>query len=344
MRYEPSYDGLRACAVAGVVAVHVGVPLPGGGTGVEVFFALSGFLITTILLDEEERTGGIDLKRFYSRRILRLAPALLSVLFVVTAYAWAIGKFREQAFSSLTALFYVMNFNRAFEWGSQARLGHTWSLSMEEQFYFIWPLLLISIPKDLRLKVTLFLIASVCLWRGYLLFDGASIERVYNGLDTHSEVLLIGCAAAMGGRIVSSKLKPYVANFAFVPIAFLTWEVFFLRADSAVGQGIGMIGIGVMSSWLILALPHLRWARALLSLPILVYIGRISYGLYLWHYPILQIGYEFGLPHWGKLTPVVSLIVAAASYRWIEGPFLRMKERGAGQAAARYALRTDAAT
>jgi len=330
MKYEPSYDGLRACAVAGVIAVHVGVPLPGGGTGVEVFFALSGFLITRILLDEEEKTGGVNLKRFYKRRVLRLAPALLSVLLVVTAYAWAIGNFREQAFSSITALLYLMNFNRAFEWGSQVRLGHTWSLSMEEQFYFIWPFVLLLIPKGLRLKVTLFLIISVCLWRGWLLISGAGVERVYNGLDTHSEVLLMGCIAAMVGRGASNQVKLNLIRFAYVPIAFLAWEVFYLNAASALGQGIGTIGIGVMSCWLILALPDLVWLRAPLSLPVFVYLGRISYALYLWHFPILHIGRELGLPHWGKFTPVVSLIVAAASYRWLEAPFLRLKERGAG--------------
>ncbi|WP_375402471.1 acyltransferase family protein [uncultured Sphingomonas sp.] len=173
MRYEASLDGIRAVAVSGVVAVHVGVPIAGGGTGVEVFFALSGYLITRILVEEETRTGRIDLRRFYYRRALRLLPALAAVLLAVLFWALTFGgRLGEQLFSGAMALFYLMNLNRAFGWGSDLHLGHTWSLSMEEQFYFLWPFVLMALRPRWRLAGTLAMVALVCGWRAVLLGGG----------------------------------------------------------------------------------------------------------------------------------------------------------------------------
>lgn len=328
MKYEPSLDGMRAGAVAGVVAVHVGVPLAGGGTGVEVFFALSGYLITRILLEEESRTGGFDLKRFYFRRALRLLPALVAVLIAVMLWALLIGgQVRDQAYSSLMALFYVMNFNRAFEWGPELHLGHTWSLSMEEQFYMLWPLFLVATPRSLRLKLTVALIAAVCIWRGVLLMNGASINRVYQGFDTHSEVLLIGCAMALLEPHLSERVKEAATRWIIVPIIALALDFLFMPVDQPIGQAVGLPIVGLITAWLIIAVPRSTWPRALLSLPPLVYLGRISYGIYLWHYPILSIASGYKLPLVGPLTPFVTVAVAALCYRFVEQPFLRLKDR-----------------
>lgn len=327
MHHEPSYDGLRAVAVAGVVAIHAGFPIPGGGIGVEIFFVLSGYLITRILLGEETRTGRFDLARFYYRRTLRLMPALVAMIVVVASWSALIGRLNVFLFPALMAATYLMNFNRAFEWGEQDPLGHTWSLAMEEQFYLLWPVVLLMTPSRRRAVVLVTLICMICLWRGWLLLDGASVERVYNGLDTHSETLLMGCLLAVCEPSVPDRVGQWAARLIAVPIAGIGAQIFLFSPATAIGQGVGNVLIGLLASWLVFALPLSTWPRRLLSVPLMGFVGRISYGIYLWHYPVLQLGGDLAVPHWRGIGPFLALLLAVISYYGIEYRFLRIRDR-----------------
>lgn len=326
MRHETSYDGLRAMAVAGVVAIHANFPVPGGGIGVEVFFVLSGYLITRILLAEEARTGRVDLGRFYWRRALRLMPALIAMIAVVASWSAFQGRLGERLFPMAMAATYLMNFNRAFEWGAQDPLGHSWSLAMEEQFYLLWPIVLLATPPRRRGAVLAILIAAICGWRGWLLLHGAAIERVYNGLDTHSDTLLMGCLLAVCEASIPDRAIRWTARLIAVPVAGIAAQLL-VNPATPWGQGIGNILAGVSASWLILALPRSTWPRRLLSITPMRFVGRISYGIYLWHYPLFQLGGDFAVPHWRWTGPLLSILLATLSFYAIERPFLRMRDR-----------------
>jgi peptidoglycan/LPS O-acetylase OafA/YrhL len=328
MRHEPSFDGLRAVAIGGVVATHAGILGPGGGLGVEIFFALSGYLITRVLLDEEAHTGRIDLRRFFYRRTLRLMPALVAMVATVLTWAAFHGRVAERLFPSLMTLTYLMNFNRALEWGPQDPLGHSWSLAMEEQFYLLWPIVMLLVTSMRRRVVVLVaLIGVICAWRGWLLLHGASIERVYNGLDTHSEVLLMGCLLAVGAPFVSCPIGRWATQTISVPIVAIAAQMFLFARDTPFAQGIGNIVIGLLAAWLIVALPSSTWPRRLLSLPPMRFVGRISYGLYLWHYPIFLLGGDLAIPHWRLIATPLTILVATMSFYGIERRFLRLRDR-----------------
>ncbi len=197
-RYEPSLDGMRAVAVTCVVAFHATHWLPGGWAGVDVFFVLSGFLITSLLAQEIEASGSIDLGSFYLRRALRLVPALTVMLLASLAVAVLLpSRTLEDVRAIGLAGTYLMNWNRAFALFPQAWLGHTWSLAMEEQFYLLWPAILLLIRARRPVTLISALVVLVTVWRLVLVLSGAPAERTYNGFDTHADGLLIGSALAL---------------------------------------------------------------------------------------------------------------------------------------------------
>ena len=198
LKYEPAFDGLRALAIIFVFLVHAWESaFPGGWAGVDIFFVLSGYLITTLLTNELSETGTIDYRNFYIRRVLRLWPAfavfLLVVVLEMSVRAPNIWSFGAVGLSAV----YLMNWNRAFVWWSQHNLGHTWSLAMEEQFYLLWPALLVFIFSRRAICCVLAMIIAMVTWRCFLALDGADPERTYNGFDTHGDALLIGCLLAL---------------------------------------------------------------------------------------------------------------------------------------------------
>ena len=220
-----------------------------------------------------------------------------------------------------------MNFNLAFGWGPDDYLGHTWSLSMEEQFYFLWPVVLLLTPTHLRIWATATLIGVVCLWRGFLLLDGASISRVYNGLDTHSEVLLMGCITALNTPGGVRRLSRGADAAVWVLLLIFAADYVWMPAATTWGQGLGMPAIGGLSCLLILLLPGTDAPRRFLSWPPLVYLGRISYGIYLYHYPILIIGREQGVRGMAVISPVASVLLAAMTFHLLERPVQRRFKR-----------------
>jgi len=205
LSYTPALDGLRAIAIVAVMIYHASPSLmPGGFAGVELFFVLSGFLITGLLLREQQCHGRIHLGFFYARRVLRLLPALLLMLTIVTTFAWCVlpaGFGSRTLTDALLALGYCVNWARAFDMRGASLLGHTWSLSIEEQFYVLWPITLILLVKrtgnSRSLTRVLGLSAAVAvIYRILMLTGGASGVRLYNGLDTRADGLLLGCALA----------------------------------------------------------------------------------------------------------------------------------------------------
>ncbi|RQX06450.1 acyltransferase family protein, partial [Micromonospora globispora] len=213
--YQPALDGVRALAVAAVLAFHGGVAaLPGGFLGVDAFFVLSGFLITSLLLAEHRDAGRIDLVAFWGRRVRRLLPALLLVLVVVLLVSRQLMPGTELGalrWDALAALGYVANWrmaNRGGDYfaatGSPSPLQHTWSLGIEEQFYLVWPLLLIVLlawaARRRRLGVALLVIlvgAVGSALAAALLFAPDAVDRVYYGTDTRAVALLVGAALAV---------------------------------------------------------------------------------------------------------------------------------------------------
>jgi peptidoglycan/LPS O-acetylase OafA/YrhL len=339
--YKPSLDGVRAFAVLVVMAWHADLPLFGGGhVGVDVFFVLSGFLITTLLVEEWDRSSQIDLKYFYARRALRLLPALLGLLIFLQAFAlirlhgsyfWTVQK------SIVASLFYCANWMRVSNNASMGPIPHTWSLSVEEQFYFLWPpILLLLLPRIRKnhLIVLLLLIISLLAFHRSVLWTGeASWSRIYNGTDTRIDELLFGCVAALlvGTEWFRSRSPKKIIDYLCFPagsllLGFLVRPMSH-RTMSIYGWVPIELAIAVLLCWIVSA--ETGFIRKALSFAPMAWIGKISYGLYLWHVPIFfKIG-GLNLPNTAKTITMftVSLTAAAFSHYFIERPFLRLKAK-----------------
>ena len=337
--YRPSLDGLRGVAVLFVMAFHSQLPYTQWGyLGVDVFFVLSGFLITTVLLEEWIDNGKIVLSHFYVRRVLRLFPALV-VLILASLLPLNPIAFVERARAGAVAFFYGANWARALDWDVEmAGLSHTWSLSIEEQFYLLWPATLILLlrmkwsPARLVGLLAGGVVASAVL-RVVMLFGGSSPERLYNGLDTRADSLLAGCALGVVfafGIPVSMRIRRFAVavSILVIPAVIMTlaseWnDDFMFIAGYAT---VVLVTLGVLSLLVGERAPGLGRA---LEFPALVGIGRISYGLYLWHYPLFNYIdlMEFSQPV--RLSAMVGSVFAAAgvSYYLIERPCLRLKGR-----------------
>ncbi|MDX2162661.1 MAG: acyltransferase [bacterium] len=352
MRYIPALDGLRGIAVLLVMAFHAEVPfLQGGFVGVDVFFALSGFLITALLLKEHSKSGRISFRNFYIRRALRLLPALFTIISAVILMSFIIQDAEGRSATlreSLATLFYVSNWVLAFDLFDMYFLAHSWSLAIEEQFYILWPMTL-SLLMALRLKRNhLFtIIAALGLaswgWRMLLLAGGEPVDRVYFALDTRLDGLLLGSALAV--LLSSNLIKPFAGE---------------TKRTQRLGTWVPFGALALMIGVCILPHPHPHFAyqvtiplvvfvsliilyfvtgsttyqtpvERVLSHPALIYLGRISYGLYLWHLLICRIVYDkLNLESWvlGTLLSVsAALIAASLSYFIIEKPALSLKDR-----------------
>lgn len=213
--YQPALDGVRACAVLAVLLFHGGVAaLPGGFLGVDAFFVLSGFLITSLLLAERSSTGRTDLVAFWGRRARRLLPALLLVLATVAVVSrWLLPPTELPALrlDSLAAVAYLANWRMMFRGGdyfaatgAPSPLQHTWSLGIEEQFYLIWPLVFLAavvVARGRRIRLILLVIALAgavaSALASALLYSPVNVDRDYYGTDTRAVALLVGCGLAV---------------------------------------------------------------------------------------------------------------------------------------------------
>ncbi len=331
--YEPALDGLRAVAIIATIAVHAafflpgpwGALFPGAWIGVDIFFVLSGFLITRLLAEEMRRNRRIGLRRFYIRRILRLFPAYAMLLLADILFSTWVLHDTAIYRAALVSAGYVMNWSRAFQWGPDASLGHTWSLSMEEQFYIVWPALFILLRRRWPLAWLVAALAAMVIWRNVLVLGGSTAERIYNGFDTHADTLLIGCILAVARP--GERLREIAGRFAVVPVVALAAILTGLSYRSPFVQTVGFSFAGFATAWIIVAAMQPGWLKRALSVRPLTYIGRISYGLYLWHVPIVMLGPKFIHGYASLLLIPLSVLVAALSHAFIEKPFLRLKAR-----------------
>jgi peptidoglycan/LPS O-acetylase OafA/YrhL len=337
--YMPYLDGLRGIAIFLVVLLHAGVPfIKGGWVGVDIFFVLSGFLITSLLMREQEKTGRISLRHFYMRRALRLLPAVVVVLIVFLAVAAFRPGFDKSLKSATYVLFYIANWVRALGHGMSIEIAHCWSLSIEEQFYFIWPLLFIAMTKarlPFRAMAWLALAGAIAcaLWRTWLTFHWPP-GRVYFGLDTRFDALLLGCALALGEQFL---IRPHRVMLVLVPAAVLLITLITFR-ERMVAPWLLLGGYSIVALAACVLIVDLKTSpaaplRRLCEWGPLVYLGRISYGLYLWHHMIMEWmkpSLEGNFFRWPILLFVgggLSLAVAMLSYRLIELRFLKLKSR-----------------
>lgn len=330
--YEPALDGLRAIAIMATIAVHAGffLPgpwrlLPGAWIGVDIFFVLSGFLITRLLADEMARNGRISLRRFYIRRVLRLLPAYAVLLVADILFSTFVLHDPAIYKAALVSILYVMNWSRAFLWVPDASLGHTWSLSMEEQFYILWPGLFILLQRRRPLRWLLAALVAIAIWRSGLALTGTRPDRIYNGFDTHADTLLIGCILAVARP--GERLCGLARRFAIVPLLVLAAILTVCSYRSLFVQTVGFSLAGLATAWVIVAAMQRGWLKQALSIRPLVYTGKISYGLYLWHVPIIVLGPKFVHGTASLLLIPLSFVAATLSYALVEKPFLRLKAR-----------------
>jgi peptidoglycan/LPS O-acetylase OafA/YrhL len=345
--YSPALDGIRGLAIIAVLAFNGHLSWARGGyLGVTIFFALSGFLITSLLLQEYHQSARISLKNFYYRRALRLLPALLALMLFISVYA-AVLQPREKAVTSwkgvFYTLFYVANWAQIGEGASGiGALSHAWSLSVEEQFYILWPVLLLlllrcGLKRQWIVGFFLFCISASVIWSARLWLGGTPELRMYFGSDTRAAELLIGCLAALlvdWGMIRQTRASRNAlrwisaASLAAIGYALIRLSV---EAGFLYCGGFALIALGTAAIVVNALLFPSRLTRAFEFSP-LVWTGKVSYGLYLWHYPVFEATRQLLE---GRLNPVLYevlrfgsvFLVAAASYYIIEKPFLKRKQR-----------------
>jgi peptidoglycan/LPS O-acetylase OafA/YrhL len=331
LRYNSAFDGLRAIAAMLVVAYHCRVPgFDPGYFGVDLFFVLSGFLITRLLVEEIDSQGRIDLPQFYLRRFLRLGPPLLLLLVVylaVAAAAWPQFSTREHLRDVALTGLYLSDYARAF-WATPKMLAHSWSLSVEEHFYLVWPFVLLLIARcGARWRVPalfgLFVLATA--WRVFE-FHHVGWDATYFRFDTRMSGLILGALIACLPRL--GQISDRTANvIGIVACAVL---VICLRVG-AWKEPWSLVWVTTLvelaaAGLLVAASVSNCWVRAMLSAPPLAALGVISYGVYLWHYPIAAYFRDW-LP-WQETAAIVAvstIAVATVSYLTVERPLQRYR-------------------
>lgn len=341
MKYNSGLDGLRAVAVAAVVTTHTGLTKQAGYQGVTVFFVISGYLITTLLVAELSATGELRVAAFYRRRIARLGPALVLSCAVTTSYLLVTqSPVRTWGVGLLSALTYTTDFVDSFTSGSHIGLFEpTWTLAVEEQFYLVWPAILMLCwrshrpTRNLQLTCGVLYVAS---WLNRARFEAGtpSHNRLFHSLDAHADALLLGCllAAVFAGRDVATtrwRLGACAVGCAGVLgllIVYFHPSSLGMVSFDRVGFGQVALASGAVLSWLVVS-PD-GFSGRLLGLAPLAYVGRLSYGIYLYNLLLARIFERaFGtLPFhsaYGVGYAVTVLAVAAASYRFVETPLRR---------------------
>jgi len=332
--YRPDIDGLRAIAVLPVLFFHAGVfGFPGGFIGVDVFFVISGYLITSLIVSEFDTTG-FSIRTFYERRARRILPALFAVILactLVAAFLFAPGDFKRMGQSAVAATLFAANvlfWTQADYFGAAAEtkpLLHTWSLGVEEQFYIFFPLILVFAHRFFGLRWPLLLMPLGVASFGLSVWATTAYPMAsFYLVPTRFWELLLGA-------LLAGKLLPAVRSRAsrdFLSAAGLGMILYCVVAYSerTVFPGIGAVLPCVGAALIIHAGQHgPSWIGRFLSLPPVVFVGLISYSLYLWHWPVL-VFFRYGLareltPWEGGVAVLLTVPLAMASWRYIETPF-----------------------
>jgi peptidoglycan/LPS O-acetylase OafA/YrhL len=355
-RYVPGLDGLRALAVLAVLVYHLNVGWAQGGLlGVGVFFTLSGYLITDLLLEHWGSSQSLGLANFWLRRARRLLPALVVMLAVVIVWVALFDRVQLPGLGSDVgaAALYMSNWWLIFQhvsyfaqFGPPQPLGHLWSLAVEEQFYLIWPWLLwvgllwVRERKGRgrgRPHLALFTAAGALVSAAamaWLYHPGLDPSRVYDGTDTRAFGLLVGAALAMvwpsrrtrrASQPATRRALDYAGLGALVTIGVLVWRT--SQYSAFLYRG-GMLLLSVATAVVVMAAVYPgSWLGRILGMRPLRWLGVRSYGIYLWHYPIIVLAahaalQRFDLPR-ASLQVLLTVVVAAASWRFVEEPILR---------------------
>ncbi|WP_335988780.1 acyltransferase family protein [Glycomyces sp. MUSA5-2] len=359
--WRPDIEGLRALAVGAVVASHIGFFYSGGGfVGVDVFFVISGFLITSLLLREIDRTGRVSITGFYARRAVRLLPAAVVVLAATLAAAWIWlprTRLPDIATDAAAAALNVVNIRLARE-GTEylnadavpSPLQHFWSLAVEEQFYIVWPLLLLGIAllarriwggrfapeahlrrrRTAAVAVALTVIGAVSLYLSATQ-SGSDPTWSYFGIHTRAWELAAGAGVAVAAARLKRLPGPVAAPLSWVGLALVVASVFLIDEQTAF-PGTAAI-LPVAGTALIIAAgcaPHRFGATMLLGIAPAQYVGKISYGLYLWHWPLVMIGPamlgvdEPRLRHYLVLM-AAAFLLSVATFHLVENPIRTRK-------------------
>jgi len=352
-RYIHSVDGLRAVAVIAVLLYHLGIDwIPGGFLGVDLFFVISGYVITGLILDSIEKSGGLDLRAFYLSRIRRLVPALIAMVVLTTLYIGVYAPETVRRFlNDLPFVFTgTMNWalvNREQDYfeviGRPPLLQHTWSLAVEAQFYLAWPLVLLFVLRYFGKKNISFVALAIALASGIALFiysvqidiKESAVSHVYFGTDTHSIGLFLGAALAVSWKPqnltkeITKRAQDFVdliGVFGF--LGLLSAFLFINESDPTLYRiAFPLTALFGCATLISVIHPASRFAPILSTRPAL-WIGERSYGIYLWHWIVFQLtrpSIDLVGDDWALYSLRVLIVFALAdiSYRYIETPVRR---------------------
>ncbi|MFM8855485.1 MAG: acyltransferase family protein [Actinomycetota bacterium] len=352
-RYIHSVDGLRAVAVIAVLLYHLGIDwIPGGFLGVDLFFVISGYVITGLILDSIEKSGGLDLRAFYLSRIRRLVPALIAMVVLTTLYIGVYAPETVRRFlNDLPFVFTgTMNWalvNREQDYfeviGRPPLLQHTWSLAVEAQFYLAWPLVLLFVLRYFGKKNISFVALAIALASGVALFlysvqfdiKESAVSHVYFGTDTHSIGLFLGAALAVSWKPqnltkeITKRAQDFVdliGVFGF--LGLLSAFLFINESDPTLYRiAFPLTALFGCATLISVIHPASRFAPILSTRPAL-WIGERSYGIYLWHWIVFQLtrpSIDLVGDDWALYSLRVLIVFALAdiSYRYIETPVRR---------------------
>ncbi|MBZ9685205.1 acyltransferase family protein [Clostridium estertheticum] len=355
-QYIAALDGLRAFAVLAVFAYHLGLSWAGGGfLGVDIFFVISGYLITSNILLSLESEDGFSLQKFWIGRIRRLIPA--AYVMIITTFMWVTfyngNIVTETLWDGLSSIFYANNWWFIFHkvsyfdsFGSPSPFKNLWSLAVEEQFYIVWPILMLIGLKVFKRRMKfakIIFIGALCsaTLMAILYKPGMDPSRVYYGTDTRAFELLIGSLLAiicptqkLLSRKISIKKKKELNITGIITFAVFVLSVVYMNEYQTFIYRGGMLLICLNTAVLIVCISHRNsYLSGLFSWKPLRWVGKRSYGIYLWHYPIIVLStpvHEIGnIPYWRMcMQLVITFIIAELSYRFIEMPIRKYGFRG----------------
>lgn len=332
----PKLDFLRAVSAAFVVLYHSGNTIVPAGYGVLIFFVISGFLITWLLLQENERSGTVSLKSFYMRRSLRIFPAFY-VYWIIAISVRLVFHAHILWTQAICSFFYVANYYQGLHHYPTTPFSHTWSLGVEEQFYLLWPWVFYYFRSRLQTLARVLFVAIPVLWlyRALIHFHGVDEAYIYTSFETRVDAILCGCLLAILlftgighkalGVVRRGRYLPVTLALLTLSLAAENHYVFLYR--NVIGFAIDPVLIVILIAQLIV-FRHANWMDAT---PI-SYLGRISYSTYLYQELVIPFVFRmvpklYGTALFMALTLIASWIVASISFECIEKPFLKLKDR-----------------